>query len=166
MRHPVWSGLMLLCVLHTTCAQQPPASIVTIVITDPSGAKVPQAEVTLTEDAGQLHRNETSQTGEARFSLAQGSYDVFAHAPGCLTATKHIDVTDSHAERFALRLQGQRDMDESCDEVTSEPPLIPVIASEPLTETIAEIPLSAGPALQPRIPPPGKRTIVSRFFAR
>ena len=159
MRHFGWCGLILIFGLRTTFAQGPPiASIVTIAVTDPSGAAISKAEVVvmyrtyMTGNGAELGSKETNEAGEVQFLLSQRGYDVTVNAPGCLGAAKHVDVTDSRAERVALTTH----MYEDCNnKVAYEPTLIPAIDAEPLT-TIVEVPLPTGPTLQAS-PSPGKK---------
>ncbi len=142
MRHLVWCGMVLFFGVGTVWAQQLPN--VTIAVTDPSGAAVPKADVRIVV-SGEMKpsREGAVQAGEARFSLAQGSYDVFVDAPRCMLVRKHVDIRDSGAVRVALMLEpGQ-----VCDPV--EPAWSFPVVSEPLTEMIPEVPVSS-PVLQGR----------------
>src|SRR5690348_16389053 len=65
-------------------AQSIVAGDITGVVTDPSGAIVPNATVTLKNDAsGETQTTKTSSSGQYRFSLLRpGPYSINVHAPG------------------------------------------------------------------------------------
>src|SRR5689334_4242820 len=75
-------------------AQSTTSGDITGVVTDPSGAVVPHAKLTATNDGtGESHAATTNAEGSYRFSfLKPGSYTVKASAPGFQDNTRKVQV--------------------------------------------------------------------------
>ena len=83
-----WLGALIFVAfcLHSGYAQSISGTL-TGIVTDPSGAVVPQAKVTLkNEGSGDLRRTVTNADGSLRFAaVPAGTYEVSIEAPGFLT---------------------------------------------------------------------------------
>jgi hypothetical protein len=94
-------------------------------VTDPSGAVVPNAKVTVVEEFTGLSRS-TVSTAVGSYTLAQlpvGTYSVTAEASGFKTATTKgitLDVSQQRVVDFTLALAGAQQV----VEVTAAPPLL------------------------------------------
>src|SRR5215467_2842425 len=88
--------LLLLCLLLSALAfsQSSTSGDLSGVITDPSGAVVPNAKVTATSDGtGQVFNTTTNGEGFYRFSFMKpGSYTVAASATGFQANTRKVQV--------------------------------------------------------------------------
>lgn len=77
-------------------AQQTPTATVTIDVRDRTGAAVPHAKIRLQPPPNPLPAvTETDEAGALTLRLPNGSYAMFASAPGFQTASQHIDVTSA-----------------------------------------------------------------------
>src|SRR5260370_23883700 len=93
-------------------------------VADPSGAVIPNAQVTLKSDEkGNTQVQSTSDRGTYRFSLlAPGSYSVSVAVPGFQEATMRAAVTIGHATTLNLVLAVSQAS--STVEVTSDASLL------------------------------------------
>jgi hypothetical protein len=120
-------------------------SAVTITVLDQSGAVIPKAMVMVPDGEPETpyvqvpsaaqKRHETNQAGEAKFFLALGSHEISVSAIGFKERRGLVDVTDSSDQRVALILEVGPT---SCGPCVTLQEYLPIIASEPLTESIAE----------------------------
>jgi len=111
----LWLAAMLLSVFLTYCtptfAQTQTTGAITGVVTDPSGAVVPGAQVVLKDSgkgATQVTRTETrtSATGVYRFFLLMpGNYTVTASAPGFASAEQSTDVSVGQVSAVNVKLE-------------------------------------------------------------
>ena len=107
------SAILLIALAATLSAQTPPTNQVAITITDPTGAVIPGARVSIIQLPDALppdndwrtyaHREPakitavTDSAGAKTLSLAAGSYAIAVSAPGFKQDIKKIDVPeDSH----------------------------------------------------------------------
>jgi len=98
-----------LCLLAPLAVGQLYTGSVTGVVTDPSGAFVPNAKVMLTDqNKGFIFNGTTGSTGRYLFrSIPPGTYKVSVHAGGFEGETKadvRVDVTQNVSVNFALKI--------------------------------------------------------------
>src|SRR5215469_16585706 len=76
------------------------------VVTDPSGAVIPNAKVTATNDAtGAVQNTNTNGEGFYRFSFLQiGSYTISANAAGFQPSTRKVQVTVSQTANGSIAM--------------------------------------------------------------
>jgi hypothetical protein len=116
-------------------------------ITDPSGAVIPQAQVALKNSAsGQVRHTQTDQQGFYSFPLTLvGVYDLTVTAPGFATRTvQSISLQVGRSERIDLTLQLARG--HAAIKVESSPPLVqtasPAIGDELSDQRVTSLPLN------------------------
>jgi hypothetical protein len=118
------SAILLIALAATLSAQTPPTNQVAITITDPTGAVIPGARVSIIQLPDAIppdndgrtyaHRESAKVTGfsdsvgEATFSLAPGSYAIAITAPAFKPDERRIDVSDNSHQpstmTFALQV--------------------------------------------------------------
>ena len=116
------------------------------IVTDPSGAAVPQAKVTLRDTATSVvHETASTSSGEYQFtSLAPGRYQVSVSASGfaVLTVTTDLQTSQNQNLPLALVLAGSK----QAVEVTGEAPIVNTAETRNQmtleTSTLSELPLA------------------------
>jgi hypothetical protein len=115
-------------------------------VTDPSGAVIPAAELTLKNTAsGQTRHTQTNHSGYYTFPFVPvGAYDLTATAPGFATrAVKGLSLQVGASERVDLTLQLARG--QTVTNVESRPPLVqtasPAIGDELSNQRVTSLPL-------------------------
>jgi hypothetical protein len=92
-------SLAIFCVvwfsLGTAFTQQPGTVPVTIVVTDPSGAAVPTANVRVVPAPDPSARLQTDSKGRLALELNPGGYALFVSLAGFRKVTTHFDVRDA-----------------------------------------------------------------------
>ncbi|MDR3678037.1 MAG: carboxypeptidase-like regulatory domain-containing protein, partial [Acidobacteriota bacterium] len=116
-------------------------------ITDPSGAVIPQAQITLRNNAsGQVRRTQTDQRGFYTFPLMPvGAYDLTVVAPGFATRVlRGLTLQVGQVERMDLTLQLARG--QAVMKVDARPPLVetasPAIGDEISNQHVTSLPLN------------------------
>jgi hypothetical protein len=116
-------------------------------ITDPSGAVIPQAQVTLKNNAsGQVRHTQTDQQGFYTFPLMPvGVYDLTVAVPGFATRTvRGLSLQVGQSNRVDLTLQLART--EAVLQVDARPPLVqaasPAIGDEISNQRVTSLPLN------------------------
>jgi hypothetical protein len=116
-------------------------------ITDPSGAVIPQAQVTLENNAsGQVRHSQTNQQGFYTFPLLPvGSYDLTVAAPGFAPRVLHgLTLQVGQSARVDLTLELPRG--QSVLQVDARPPLVqaasPAIGDEISNQRVSSLPLN------------------------
>jgi carboxypeptidase family protein len=81
-------------------------SAVTVVVTDPSGAMIPHAEVKIVPvPVGAPGKLETGEAGKLAIDLGAGEYNITVREQGFRTATKHIFVQSAASQTVGVVLQ-------------------------------------------------------------
>jgi hypothetical protein len=82
-------------------ARQSTSRQVAITVTDPTGTRIPHAEVRLVPSPG--GKQETDNEGKLALALAPGGYALFVSSPGFASTREHIDVTSPSAQDSAVQ---------------------------------------------------------------
>ena len=116
-------------------------------ITDPSGAVIPQAQITLKNNAsGQVRRTQTDQRGFYTLPLMPvGTYDLTVVAPGFATRVlRGLTLQVGQVERMDLTLQLARG--QAVMNVDARPPLVetasPALGDEISNQHVTSLPLN------------------------
>ena len=146
-RSYVWLASLVLLFSGLAFAQRDLGTI-TGRVTDPSGAAVPSATITITEDAtGESYKLETTTTGDyTRPALRPGIYTVTAEAEGFRRVTEqNVEVTAGGRVGVPLSMQAG-DITES-SEVTGQAPLVQnestQLGAQLNADAVATMPLGA-----------------------
>jgi len=125
-------------------------------ITDPSGAVIPQAQVTLKNTAsGQVRHTQTDAQGFYTFPLMPvGVYDLTVASPGFATRTvQGLALQVGRSDRIDLTLQLARG--QSAVQVEARPPLVqtasPAIGDEISNQRVTSLPLNGRQFSQPAL---------------
>ena len=81
---------------------------ITVVVTDPTGAAIPRAEVTIASASPlplPTQELETNQAGMLAVDLQPGDYDITVHASSFRTVSRHIVAQTSVAQSVRVLLQ-------------------------------------------------------------
>ncbi len=104
-----WKKLAYCVLLATLVAsggdQDPAPAHITIVVTDPSGARIPRAQVRLTQAPASDLRMETDDKGELDFDLKPGSYELSVNRQGFKEFTAHLDAQATKWQTLPAVLQ-------------------------------------------------------------
>src|SRR5215470_20152107 len=100
------ASLVAIVLTIPACAQNLTSGDVVGTITDPSGAILPNAAVTLKNSGtGQTQTTTTNMTGAYRFSLlTPGAYTVSANASGFETISRPVTVAVGQASTLNMQL--------------------------------------------------------------
>jgi len=111
----IWALSMLLAFVSASgrSEAQVAAGVLQVHVTDPSGAFIPLAIVTITSSNGEAKNATTDIEGKARVnSLSPGSYIVRVVSPGFAQfQSAPVTVIAGRAETLNVRLQIQREAD-------------------------------------------------------
>ncbi|MGB8010130.1 MAG: M28 family peptidase [Terriglobales bacterium] len=104
------STLLLVATLIAICplllAQQTKSTAsVTIVVTDPTGAVIPHAQIKLSPEPTAASTWETGGDGRLSVDLPPGSYQLSASSPHFLTETKHLKVQEGDDQPVFVKLR-------------------------------------------------------------
>lgn len=123
-RKPIYGTASAAVFVSALCAQTITTGDVTGTVTDPSGAVIPNATVTLTSvDNGQVRNVTANNAGSYRFSTLQpGSYQISASSPGLSFNPAKLTVNIGQVQTVNITLQPQS-VQQTVD-VTETVPLI------------------------------------------
>ena len=117
-------------------------SPVTIIVTDPSGGKIPHAGSRLIPSPDPAARRETDEKGQLSLNLKPGGYAVFVRCPGFQSTAIHIEVeTAKELRTFSVRLPLGRTGSPTVSPISSDAGLL-VLAypfHEPIGFSFAEL---------------------------
>ena len=87
---------VLICVLvfgfNSLSAQQAATTPVTLIVTDPTGARVPHLQIRVVPTPDPAPKRETDEKGELSLDLKPGGYALFARLSGFKPLATHFEV--------------------------------------------------------------------------
>jgi len=101
-------ALIALCAVARFASAQPSAGVLQVSVTDPSGAAIPGAVVTMTASTGETRTATAAVPGQVRLTLPAGSYSVQIASPNFVPFRRdEVLVSAGANQTLAVRLEIQ-----------------------------------------------------------